>query len=72
MMSVMSGTGNNGHDNQEPASIVQWICETNTQVKAFKDVLRNDVKKKLKYEDYIEDVTDTAMKKKLKKRIKSL
>ena len=49
MMSVMSGTGNNGHDNQESDSIVQWIGETNTQVKAFKDVLRNKVKKKRKY-----------------------
>ena len=72
MMSVMSGTGNNGHENQESDSIVQWIGKTNNQVKAFKDVLRNDVKKKRKYEDDVEDVTDTATKKKLKKRIKSL
>ena len=71
-MSVISGTGNNGHDNQESASIFQWIGKTNNQVKAFKDVLRNDVKKKRKYEDDVEDVTDTATKKKLKKRIKSL
>ena len=48
MMSVISGTGNNGHDNQESASVVQWIGMKNTQVQAFKDVLRNDVKNKRK------------------------
>ena len=68
----MSGTGNNGHENQESASIVQCIDETNTQVKVFKDELRNDVKNKRNYEDDIEYVTDTAMKKKLNKRIKYL
>ena len=68
----MSGTGNNGHENWELASIVQWVGNTNTQVKAFKDVLRNDVKKKRKYEDNIEDVTNTAMKKKLNKSSKYL
>ena len=70
MISVMSGTGNNGHDNQESASIFQCIGETNTQVKLFKDELRNDVKNKRNYEDDIEDVTNTAMEKKLNKRIK--
>ena len=34
--------------------------------------MKNDMKKKHKYIDDYENVTDTAMKKKLKKRIKSL
>ena len=51
MVFVMSGTRSNDHGNQDAATIVQWIGETNAQVKEFRDGLRNDVKKKRKYED---------------------
>ena len=72
MISVMSGTGSNDHGNQDVATIVQWIGETNAQVKEFRDGLRNDVKKKRKYEDDIICVIDERMEKRVEKRIKYL
>jgi len=72
MISVMTGTGSNDDGNQDAATIVQWIGETNAQVKEFRDGLRNDVKKKRKYEDDVLCVNNQGMKKKLEKRIKTL
>jgi hypothetical protein len=71
MISVMSSPGINDRSN-DAASIVQSIGETNAQVKEFRDGLREDVKKKRKYEVDVLCVADEAGKKKLEKRIKTL
>ena len=72
MISVMSSTGSNDRGNDDAASIVQSIGETNAQVKEFRDGLRKDVKKKRNYEVDVSCVVDEAEKKKLEKRIKTL
>ena len=68
----MTKTIDISNDNQDKASIVQWIGETHGQVKEFKNQLRNGVINKYKYEETVIDVTDTATVKKWKKRAISL